>query len=110
MAFWLSLSLVCTAEEPTFPHPVDDDEFMNNQYIVQFTRNKKGEESKQRLFKRSTDDDDDAPRVVRRIDSRNISVVKFRSMISAKKWRESETGVKYFERGEKNHRHHMLES
>ena len=107
-AVWLSFNL-CTAEEPTFSYPTGtDNDFMDNQYIVEFRRSKMGEESKQALFSAENKNDDDAPRVIRRIDSRNISVVKFRSHNAAEKWRESAKGVKYFERGKSMHLHNLI--
>ena len=92
---------VCSAEEPTFPYLKEDDggdAFFNNQYIVQFHKNNAGETTKKRLFNENGTDKD-APRVVRRINSRNISVVTFRSSQAASKWRERSTGIKYFEKG-----------
>ena len=107
IAVWLSFNL-CTAEEPTFSYPTgNDDEFIDNQYIVEFRRNNRGEESKLALFNAGNRNDDDSPRVIRRIDSRNISVVKFRSRNAAEKWRASVKGIKYFERGKNTNHHHF---
>ena len=104
MAFlWMSFNM-SLAEEPTFTYsPTEnDDQELSNQFIVEFERNKNGEESKQSLFSKLNGDDDDAPKLIRRIDSRNISVVKFRSRQAATGWLSNTKGVKYFEMGKNN--------
>ena len=49
MALWLSFKL-CTAEEANFPYPVDDDEFVELQYIVEVEDNNKGQQTKQDIL------------------------------------------------------------
>ena len=71
---------------------------MSNQFIVEFKNNAKGKESRERIF--AVNNDEDAPRLIRRIESRNISVIKFRSRLAVAKWLKQAKGVKYFERGE----------
>ena len=102
MAFlWMSFNM-SLAEEPTFTYsPTEnDDQELSNQFIVEFERNKNGEELKQSLFSSKLNgDDDDAPKLIRRIESRNISVVRFRSRQAATGWLSNTKGVKYFEMG-----------
>ena len=102
MALWLSFNL-CLAEEPTFTLQTENGEDdLSNQFIIQFKRNRNGEQSKQSLFSRMNDDsDDDTPKLIRRIEGRNISVVKFRSRQAAAKWLKNAKGIKYFEKGKK---------
>ena len=102
MAFlWMSFNM-SLAEEPTFTYSrtENDDQELSNQFIVEFERNKNGEELKQSLFSSKLNgDDDDAPKLIRRIESRNISVVRFRSRQAATGWLSNTNGVKYFEMG-----------
>ena len=88
---------LCDAEGPIFHRPKrDGDKVSNNQFIIEFQRNMMGEESRQILL----NEDEDAPRLIRRIESRNIFVVKFKSRIAVARWLKQAKGVKYFERGE----------
>ena len=98
MALWMSFN-VSLAEEPTYSLKAENSIDLSNQFIVEFKRNRAGEKSKQSLFSKFNDDDDDAPKLIRRIESRNISVVKFRSRQAVAKWLKNATGIKYFERG-----------
>ena len=98
MTLWLSFNL-SRAEEATYSFQAENSDDLSNQFIVEFKRDRNGEESKQSLFSKLNDDDDDAPKLIRRIESRNISVVKFRSRQAVAKWLKSARGIKYFERG-----------
>ena len=102
LALFLSFNQ-CPAEEPTYPYEELDDDSLSNQFIVEFKKNAKGRGTRERLFtlNNTVDNDKDAPRLIRRIESRDISVIKFRSRQAVAKWLKQAKGVKYFERGEK---------
>ena len=91
----LSFSGISLAEEPSFPYPTENE--FQNQYIVEFERNQAGEASKKKLI--STQNDEREPKVIRKIESRNISVLKFPSKRAAARWMQRTGGIKSFEEG-----------
>ena len=67
----------------------DYEESLKNQFIIQFERNEAGERSKQSVLKydrvEGGENDDDELKVIRRIESLDIVVVKFRNKLTALK-------------------------
>ena len=82
LSIWL-FSNICAAEGPTIPYPVDDDDFIELQYIVEVHNNSEGKKTKEKL-KNGDNGNGNAPKVVRNIDSRNIVVVQFPNSNAAK--------------------------
>ena len=99
LALWLSFS-VCLAEEPTFPYPTKEDHSFDNQYIVQFERNSAGNKMKQVIM--VAPDNEEKPRIMRKIKSRNIFVIKFPSARAAARWNKKLKGIKFFDKGKDN--------
>ena len=100
VAVWLCFNL-CIAE-PTFPYPEEENVKRNNQFIIEFKRNEKGQTAKQMLFNAKSKIDEDSINVIREIDSRNILVVRFNSELIVETWlKQAKKGIKYFERGKK---------
>lgn len=94
VAALLTFNGISLAEDPSFPYPTEDE--FENQYIVEFERNQAGEASKKMLFSKQNDERE--PSVIRRIESRNISVVKFPSKRAAGRWMQRTGGIKFFEK------------
>ena len=120
LAVWLSFQRGLLADDPTkvFNTTTIEDssttndtvknyeESLKNQFIIQFERNEAGERSKQSVLNHDSvkeKENDDELEVIRRIESLNIAVVKFRNSLTALEWQKSKEaeGIKYFERGEK---------
>ena len=95
LALWLSFS-VCLAEEPSFPYPTEE-KFIENQYIVQFERNEAGEKMKKVIM--VAQNNEEKPTLIRKIEGRNISVIKFPSAKAAERWTQKHVGIKHFEKG-----------
>lgn len=92
----LSFSCLTLAEEPSFPYPTGDDD-LQNQYIVEFKRNQAGEASKKNLLSKQNEERE--PKLIKRIGSRNISVLKFPSKRAAGRWMQKNmNGIQYFEK------------
>ena len=95
MIAWLFAN-ACTAEEPSFLHPLEEDEAsLKNQYIIQFY---------ERPTSREAFLDNGIEKLVREIPSRKIFVAKFFSEEAAGRWKSKTRGIKYFEKGEKKGR------
>ena len=97
LALWLSLS-VCLAEEPSFPYPTEE-EFIENQYSVEFERNAAGNKMKKVIM--VAHDGEEAPTLIRKIVSRNIKVIQFPSERAAERWSGKTKGIKHFEKGKR---------
>ena len=79
------------------------EESLKHQFIIQFESNEAGERSKQSVLSNLGEDNDNL-KVIRRIESRNIAVVKFRNKWAALKWRKGRAkGIKYFEKGKRRY-------
>ena len=73
---------------------------LDHQFIIEFERNKLGEGSKRRLFRKAKGVDADLE-VLEQTENRNIVIVKFRDSVTAAKWRKNASGIKAFEQGRK---------
>ena len=80
--------------------PADDtnNNALDHQFIIEFERNKLGEGSKRRLFRKAKGVDADLE-VVEQTESQNIVIVKFCDSVTAAKWRKNAKGIKTFEQG-----------
>ena len=87
----------------------NDGDVLSDRFIIQFERNEAGEMSRQSLLPHTEKDeeetkirnDDNDFQIVKQIDSRNISVVKFRDSSIAEQWMKNNgEGIKSFEKGE----------
>ena len=86
-------------EEPTFPYPTEE-ESLDNQYIVEFERNKAGNKMKKVIMVKRNNEE--KPTLIRKIMSRNIKVIKFPSKRAAERWSDRTKGIKYFEKGKRH--------
>ena len=94
MAVWI-LAKASYAEEPSFPHPIEEDEAtLKLQYVIQFYEAPPSIES-------FLSEADGIEEIVREIPSRKMRVVRFSSKAAAAKWKSKSKGVKYFLQGEK---------
>ena len=107
LAAWLSFKQGRADEAATFNSTIQStgeveysEESLKNQFIIQFESNEAGERSKQSVLS-NLEEDNDNLKVISRIESRNIAVVKFRNKWAALKWQKGRaTVIKYFEKGE----------
>ena len=94
MAVWI-FATASYAEEPSFPHPIEEDEAnLKLQYVIQFYEAPPSIES-------FLSEADGIEEIVREIPSRKMLVVRFSSKAAAAKWKSKSKGVKYFLQGEK---------
>ena len=93
MAVWL-LATASYAEEPSFPRPIEDDETLKLQYVIQFYEAPPSTES-------ILSEANGIKEIIRKIPTRKILVVRFSSKKAAEKWKSNTRGIKYFLQGEK---------